>query len=411
MKLISIAASLVLSILFSPNLAAKVLVELDQFPEWFKGSMAREQKVKKQTRVKIEQFNVDYKVKGKVKLVEEVDGTWYFTIDIGTDSPVECYVFQEFDGTATSLYSIIEHSLTGVEALNKKSLSAKFNYAIDSGLMGNSPYLLLDTLYNLGEGNKKVAGVLKGISVQTAQSLQVCLHNEIGYRQTFFDVVESFIQAFVANEEDHTFFESIYQFTLNDIPVGYTREKYSTDADGDINIQSDSAFMFPVDASSIARSDTVDVEWSSPDGSLINANKYAIENGVMTSQFAISSDNDKWQVEGELQGKPIKAELEYDGWLISGYGSHLAAVNLRQTEENSAEFNAWIAEADPTSALKFVISKISDNPDANLKLDMGPITMKFLADEKGVLQQGTMDQGALKMGIKLLSAKGNPILP
>ena len=81
------------------------------------------------------------------------------------------------------------------------------------------------------------------------------------------------------------------------------------------------------------------------------------------------------------------------------------------TKENSAEFKMWIPEADPTSALKLVISKISDNPNANLKLDMGPITMKFLADEKGIFKQGTMEQGALKMAINLLSVKGEPLLP
>jgi hypothetical protein len=411
MKFISIIACLVLTLIFSPNLTANVLVELDQFPDWFKDSMAREQKVKKSTRVKIEKFNVDQKVKGKVKLIEEADGTWYYNIDIGTASPVECYVLTTFDGTATSFYSIMEHSLKGVETINKKSLSAKFNYAIDSGVMGSTPYLLLDILYNLGDGDAKVAGVLKGISVQTDQTLQICMHNEIGYRQTFFDTVESFIEAIVANEKSPEFFEPIYQFTLNGMPIGYGREKYTTDADGDINIQRDSAFIIPVDASSIARSDSVAVEWSNPDGSLINADINTIENGVLTSQFAISLENGKWLVEGQLQGKPIKSVLEYDGWLISSFGSSLETASLRKSEQQSAEFNIWIPEADPTSAMKLVISKISDNSDANLKLDMGPITMKFLADNKGIFQQGTMDQGGMKMRIKLLSVIGEPLLP
>lgn len=411
MKFIGIITPLVIALLFSSKLAAHVLVELEQFPNWFKESMAREIEVNKETRVTIEKFNVDQNVKGKVKLIEEADGTWYYNIDIGTASPVECYVFEDFDGTANSFYAIMEHSLKGVEEINKKSLSAQFNYAIDSGLIGKTPYLLLDLLYNLGEGEAKVAGVLKGISVQTERTLQVCIHNEIGYRKTFFDTVESFIEAIVANESKFEFFEPIYQFTINGIPVGYAREKYSTDADGDVNIQKDTAFIIPVDASSISRTDSVAVEWSNPDGSLINADMNSIENGAITSQFAISFVNDQWLVEGQLQGKPITSVLEHDGWLISGFGSFLETAILRKSKLTSAEFNIWIPEADPTTVMKLIISKIPNNDDANVKIDMGPISMMFLADDNGIFKQGTMDRGPMKIGIKLLSVKGKPSLP
>jgi hypothetical protein len=411
MKFINIIPTFVIVLLFSSKLAAHVLVELDQFPNWFKESMAREIEVNKETRVTIEKFNVDQNVKGKVKLIEEADGTWYYNIDIGTESPVECYVFEDFDGTANSFYAIMEHSLKSVEELNKKSLSAQFNYAIDSGVIGNTPYLLLDILYNLGEGKAKVAGVLKGMSVRTDQTLQVCIHNEIGYRKTFFETVESFIEAIVANDSTLEFFEPIYQFTLNGIPVGYGREKYATDADGDVNIQKDSAFMIPVDTSSISRTDSVAVEWSSPDGSLINADINTIENGVATSQFAISYVNEQWLVEGQLQGKTITSELEYEGWLISGFGSFLETATLRKSKLISAEFNIWIPEADPTTVMKLTISKISNNDDANLKIDMGPISMKILADDNGVFKQGIMARGPVNIGIKLLSVKGEPSLP
>jgi hypothetical protein len=411
MKLLSISACLFASLLLMPTLSAKTLVELDDFPDWFKDGMKREQKVRKKSSLKIKELNVNQKVKGKLSPQDSGEDYWYFLLDIGTATPVECYVFLEFDGTATSFYSIIDLSLQGVAELNKKPLTAKYNYAIDSDVVHDTPYLRLDTLYNLGEGSEKVAGVLKGYAAQTEQSLQICIHNEIGYQKTFFGVFESFLSAIVANQKSPAFFAPIYQFMLNDIPIGYGREKYTTDADGDVNIQRDSAFMIPVDASSIARSDSVATEWSNPDGSLINANVYTLENGAMTSQFNIGYIENKWQVEGELQGKAIKSELTHDDWLISGFGSHIETAKLRKSAENSAEFNMWIPEADPTSALKLVISKVVDDSKANLKLDMGPITMQFLADKNGILKQGSMQQGGVNMNINLLSVKGEPKLP
>lgn len=411
MKFMSLVGTAAILFTMSVNTHAKVLVELEQFPKWFKDATARETKVKKTTKLKVAEFNVDGTVKGKFKLIEEGDGTWYYNVDIGTDTPVECYIFTDYDGPANSLYAIIEHSLTGVEALNNKKLSGQFNYAIDIGAIDNVPYLQLDKLYNLGAGNQKVAGVLKGLSAETAQSLQVCLHNEMGYNQAFFDVFESFVTAMAENESDKAFFEPIYQITLGDMPIGFGHEVYTTDADGDINIQKHSAFLVPVDANTVSRTDSVVTEWSSPDGSVINANVYTIENQVTTSQYSLQNLEGKWQVEGELQGKPIKAELPYSGWLLSGFGSHLESASLLTSEAKSAEFEMWLPDADPTSSLKITLSKITDNPKANLKIDMGPIVMDFMADTKGIFKEGTINQGSLAMGIKLINVPGEPTLP
>ncbi|MEP0356006.1 MAG: hypothetical protein ABJH06_01855 [Paraglaciecola sp.] len=411
MKYLSLVAIVAILIAASVNSHAKVLVQLEQFPKWFKDATARETTVKKTSKLKVEQFNVEGTVKGRFKLIEEGEGTWYYNVDMGTGAPVECYIFTDYDGPANSLYAIIESSLTGVEALNNKKLSGQFNYTINSGAIDNIPYLQLDTLYNLGEGNKKVAGILKGFSAETAQSLQVCLHNEMGYNQAFFDVFESFVATMAENEPESAFFEPIYQLTLGDIPIGFGHEVYSTDADGDVSIQKRSAFLVPVDATTVSRSDSVTTEWSNPDGSVINGNVYTVENQVMTSQYALQYKEDKWHVEGELQGKPIKADLAYTGWLLSGFGSYLETGNLQASKEDSAEFSMWLPDADPIAALPMKLSKITNNPNANLKIDMGPIVMDFMANKKGVFEKGTINQGPLTLGIKLIYVQGEPTLP
>ena len=124
------------------------------------------------------------KVKGEISLVDESEGTWYYHIDIGTPTPVECYVFNEYDGPANSLHAIVDLSLNGAAELNGKTRSAQFNYAIDTGVIGNTPYLQLDTLYHLGEGEEKVAGMIKAYSAQTNDTLEICVHNELGYRDS-----------------------------------------------------------------------------------------------------------------------------------------------------------------------------------------------------------------------------------
>ncbi len=394
------------------NYNSKGLTSLDDLPSWFTKSLAREKLLKTRSTFKLKEFNVNKKVKGKLKLVDVADGTWYYNIDIGASSPVECYILSEFDGPANSLYAILDNALTvGIPELNKKPLSSKHNLALGSGVINGTPYLLLDILYVVGEGDQKVSGVLKGLSAETGDTLQICMHNEIGYRKTFFSAFESFVEAISEKQTKPEFFDTVMQFTLNDIPVGYSRERFSKDAEGDIQIELESSILIPVDASSISRVDTESKSWSTPDGALINENVYSIENSALSASLSLSSEEDKWKVDGELQGKEVEYELEYTDWLLSNYGSYLALLALNKSDEISAEYNMWLSDADPSSSLKVSINKVLDNPESNFKMDMGPLEVKFLADDNGVFLNGTMEQGPMKMKLKQLYVKGQPSLP
>lgn len=387
------------------------LVNLKEFPVWFRDAMAREKSVKSKSKLTIRNFNISNKILGKVKLIDSTSDTWYYQIEIGTGTPVECYVLTNFDGPANSLNGIIESNLSEIEKLNKKPLTNRFNYALGSGLVGDTPYLLLDTLYVLGEGESKASGVLKGASARTNRSLQVCMHNELGYRATFLSVFKSFVNAFVESEKNLEFFEAVLQMRINGMVVGYGREKYSLDEDGDIAIQTDSAMLVPVDASSVARSDSVSRSWSAKDGSLINKTSYSVDNGALSFDFSLQKHDGKWRVDGELQGKAVQAELKHSDWLLSEYGSYVETVALIKSEKNSGEFFMWVPEADPTSALKVVLSKIPNNSDANFKIDMGPLVMKFMAENNGIFKRGTMVQGAVTIGLEQVYVKGEPVLP
>lgn len=394
---------------FSSN--AKDLTNLDDFPKWFKDAVAKDIEVKKTSRLKIDHFKLDAEVKGDFQLIDQSDGTWVYNIDIGGGAPVECYIFTDFDGPANSLSSIIDYSLTGVEELNNKSLSGRFNYSIDSGVIGKSGYVALDTLYNLGEGEEKVAGILKGIAAETEQSLQLCIHNEMGYRKAFFDVFTSFVTAFSNIEGSKSFFKALYNVSINDIPMGVIEEKYTQDSEGDINIINKTALIIPVDSNNIMRTDSLGSSWSSPTGSIINGTEYSIENGVMKSQFSLVNKDDKWHVEGQLQGKELKKELDFDGWFLSGFGSYLVLENLRSSGDSSGTYNMWLPSADPTSALPVELSKIENDSTANFKIDMGALVMKFMADEDGIFRHGTIKQGPIEMKMKLLYSEGKPALP
>lgn len=412
MTLLKSAACILFPITFSASVSAKYLVNLSDFPDWFQQGMARETKVETMGKLTIEALNVDAMVKGKPVVQDSgSDDAWYYTMDIGAGAPVECYAFLTFDGPANSLHNIIEHSLSGAERINGKPLSGRFNLAIDMGMIGDTPYLQLDTLYNVGEGQQKLTGVLKGLSAQTDRSLQICVHNDLGYEQAFMDVFTSFVEAFTEHDTHPELYEAIYRLSINGIPVGYSQEKHTVDADGDIETLVRDAMITPVDQISVSRSDSQATEWSRPDGSLINGQEYAIENGELASQYTIQFEDDHWQVSGEMQGKEINASLEYTGWLLSGFGNYVETAALMASEDATAGYQIWLPDADPTSAMEVLFSKINDSPDANLKLELGPLTLKYLAAPSGAFKQGSITQGGATLLLENVYSKGEPVLP
>lgn len=411
MKSIPIISIGVLCTAISISANASDLINISDFPEWFQEAMVRESGQIKTSVLSLEQLNVNTEVLGKYTLNDDSDGTWYYTIDIGSPSPVECYVFTSYDGPATSLYSVVEYGLSGIETLNNKKLVAKNNYSVAAGVIGDAPYLALDTLYTLESGGQRVIGVLKAMSAQTDQSLQICMHNELGYRESFYNTFVSFVNAFSENQANAEFFEAISKVSINGIPMGFLHESYTSDADGDISVVNNSALMVPVDASSIARTDSVSRSWSKIDGTLINSSDYTIENGTVSSQFSIVYQDDAWQVEGEMQGKAISTQLEHKGELLSGFGSYVGLASLRNSDKRSQEYFMWAPSADPTSVLPVVLSQIDDNESANFEIDMGPMVLRFLADDKGIFRQGNILQGPMTMQIELLYSKGQPLSP
>ncbi|OLT53581.1 hypothetical protein BI334_33090 [Moorena producens 3L] len=123
----------------------------------------------------------------------------------------------------------------------------------------------------------------------------------------------------------------------------------------------------------------MDISWSTAEGVLINATTYSIENSQLLSRFDLTQSEEQWQVQGEMQGKPVSSVLEHKGELLSDYGSYLVSLELLGSEQDVVTQNMWVAEADPISATAVKMSKIADNEHANVKMDIGTICSRIFS--------------------------------
>lgn len=394
-----------------PGYSPADYADLNEFPSFIREAFARETTITTSSKLTINHLGIDAPVKGKLKLTESGENYLYYTIDIGTTAEVECYVFNSYDGPSNTLHTLVESYFSNIEEVYEKSLSGKATFAIDIGVTKNTPYLSLDTLYSIGNGSDKAAGVLKTISAESSGSLQICAHNEMGYREAFKEASISFINAFVEPEKESNFYRAIYKIVINGKPVGFGIENHSIDNDGDIQSVSNSSMLMPLSKDSLARSDSSNTSWSRPDGSLINASEYTIENDSLTSRYRLTAPNGEWIVEGELQGKEINSSLNHNSWILSEFGLYQQTARLLESDQPSDSFKMWVSDSDPTSTTDVTIAHRPNNSDSNITMVMGPISIDLMAEKDGSYKSGKFELGPMKMSLELIYSHGRPLLP
>lgn len=404
----SLACLLTASLVVVPATAKDYLTS-EFLPEWFNASLVKEAKSLPRTRVYLPAFPINATGLGTWSEAQADDDYWYFTVDIGSETPVECWAFQDYDGLANSLVNMMKYSINNVSANANKALESQYNFSLDISTLGNVPVFSYDILYNLGESDERVSGLMKGMSAETANGLQVCLHNEIGYRDTFKDVFTSFVNAVDKTANVHPFFLAINGLIMEDELIGVVSEKFSKDADGDVEIVETTSIILPVDASSVSPTDSKVKSWSHADGTLINTFEFTVEDKELTSSMGVSMSEGKWVIEGEIHGQTVTSELSYDGVFVSNFGVYLETEKLANSDKDSLSYNTWSVDPDPTQPATTVIRKKGQkNGFLQLLAEFQNHKIEYTVDDNFIMEEAVMKIGPLDIDVIPMYVSGKP---
>lgn len=390
---------------------AKDFIGHQQLPAWFNKAVKREASLGEKSDVELAAFPLEGTIPGRWSEVQKIDEYWYYTIDIGTATPIECWAFKDYDGPANSLVNMMKYAINNIAQQQGKALSSQYTYSLDMTTLEDTLVMEYQVLYNLGEDGDTLSGLIKGMSAESANGLQVCMHNEVGYRKTLKKVFTSFVTAADQSDSPQPFFHSINSVVMNGELVGLASEKFIKDTEGDVEMRETLSMILPVDANNVAATDTVTLSWSTADGALINAYQYTIENSEMAATFSLSAAEGQWSVEGEIQGKSVNADLEYEGEIVSSFGTYLMGQSLSTTADvNEATFKIWTADTDPTSTTTMVMKKRGEeNGFQQFQLDMEGLAIEYSMDDRFIMQSAVMQLGPVTMKMAPLFVSGAPI--
>jgi len=369
-------------------------------PQWLKDARAREGKFPALAEIKSKDGWFKLRAPGKVtKAIEKAEGSYSVEIDIGGDAPVLCEVFPESVDLANGLRVTYENAIKAIEA-NHGKIEARGLETSDAGSFGPVPYIKLSWLYRVaGPQGGGLLGNLKQFIMEKGTAAVYCVHNDLGYTKTFATITQAFAETFETQEPAPApHFVEISTASMSGTKLGVTISTLERDADGDTKARQSTALLIATNDGNVQSQDSTQVNWVRPDNSLINALNTEVSNGEVSNSLSLKQGEDGiWVVEGEVQGKAVKANLPKDAkpgnWLAQSKELRTLLAEPKVVgREHSMDI--WISEnpAKLTAAKTKVLAKKGEQFTA--RGEIGTITANLTLDKA----TGTASSAEIKIG-------------
>lgn len=408
---------LVLVIIATPVLAqepSSPTMSHKGWPESLVQQMYKESRNIKELPVTIGESNFTSSVLGKsIEQPELIDQDWYLSVDIGPETPMECWVYTSLIDTAATLYNLAEAG-KNVYAQDFGKIENQFIYYIDTGAIGDVPYMALEMLYilSLKTTGERASGMVKVRIAGRDDFYIACMHIEFGYRKTFARSFEHFVtEAQYDSETPQPFYREIFRHSIGRQAVGFVDANYAIDADGDHVITRVTAMLTPSDRSTVRARDMYSIGFWTPKGALINQRDSMGSKGELDTRIdLVARENNAFAVSGFLEGKEIELEIENADAPESPILQHLQLQQLfSNPDRDSVTMTGWLPEVDPT---RFQPLTFTFDPGGRRELlgtfTLGPTSVKAQLDQYGSMIHGTMQIGAHTIAIKRIRNIGEP---
>ncbi|MCH9647577.1 MAG: hypothetical protein K0U98_05015 [Deltaproteobacteria bacterium] len=330
--------------------------------------------------------------------IENAEGNYSISLDVGAEEPVTCILFAQDQDMASALavsskenFALIESSF---ESLESKTLLDTSAGATEGGIS----FMTVDWIYTVKAEGETQAGHIKHALARLPNRGLYCGHNEVGYKKTFQQTFQELADSFVWRDPaPQPYLKEIFLLYLAERPIGLVQEAYLRDGDGDTRSESLTSMMIPVSDSELQVSDSYSIQFSTPDGRLINAIEAEAQGDqLVTNLSLIPQEDDTWLVQGLYQGKDLEENLGEED-LRSSLGQLLDLQDFLPDAAvgDTLETAEWLPGADPTQFSVTTIELLEPLESGyKVKIDAG-LLMEAEVDAKGNLRLMSATMGHL----------------
>lgn len=395
------------------SLAVSACASDPSMPQWLLDARAREAEPMRTSALRSADGFFRAKVPAtQIGTIGNSGDAYLVQFDIGATAPMECFLYRKGLDPAASLAMIAAGTFEAIGA-SLGEVDFKTIDAVDAGAMGGSPYLYVSWLYRIkGEAGLQM-GEVKHLTTQSGGRTLHCLHNELGYTQTFRRVAAALVQTVKYGRplRARPYFTQVSTLTIGGQHVGFEQTTLTRDAEGDTRVDLRTSIALPVSSDTLRTSDSFGVEFADSEGRLINQVHVENLNGELVTNVALDPQADgSWRVSGTYETKEISAELRAERPPTSWLGEVFALRRTLAKQGVGSELSLirWMPGADPEQLIDERLSIESQvEPDRyGARLRMADLEADLVVDAKGSITQGSVDFGFGHMAIERVYVGG-----
>ncbi len=382
-----------------------------QDPSWFDQLLAREAEAMEEHPVTSDDGVFRTRVAAELAQPPElIDGDYYVQLNVGSDTPMECWVYPEGHDMAAS-HRAFSAAIFANIAENQGEVEKQAIQRIDAGVFGAHPYLALDWLYRIKSPRGPLAGQLKLVAGYNGDSSVHCIHNEAGFGKTFERVFRGFVGRLeIESAAEAPYYQLILLARLHNINLGVVRKTFTRTESGNTKIVEGFSALVPLSTESVAGRDTYNIQMSSPDGRLLTEVDVASENGELTTHLTLEpSDDGAWKVSGtndsnEYQGSTEPREM----FSNLGQQQQLREFLAEAGAGDEKTFWDWSSGDDPSafSETRFVVQERTADGIA-VRLHQGSEQMDAILDAGAAIKSATLTTEGVEMQFERLYIEGS----
>ncbi|MFK8031785.1 MAG: hypothetical protein AB8G18_16230 [Gammaproteobacteria bacterium] len=383
-------------------------------PKWLVKDMKKESRKKKLRRVKLADGAIEIQVTGKlVEPPEETDsGTWYLATNYGGEIDVNCWVITEPRYMYESLISTADNLLESTAELNDNAkIIGKENYYTETGYLEGYPHAAFERLIVLETKDKQqLQGLQKTRIAQREDVTFICSHTELGYIKTFEKMFKNLVlKAKINMPSENPYYEEQQLISMNGSTAGFAQIFMSLDADGDTKIYTETGMMVPMANGTLMVMDSSGLQYSHPDGRLINGVSASIRNGEFSHNLQFGrTEDDSWLVSGTEAGEEINHAISADEEPLSMLGQMFVSKKaIKQDEESSLTFPIWSPDVDSSVITTATLTTGKSKRGKTEALSVvGPLKMNVILDDSGSTISSVTEVPGASIQTQRFSMKG-----
>lgn len=321
--------------------------------------------------------------------------------DVGWDSELHCFVYQEAIDAAGAIHTMLQAAAQNVE------FQAVTPYALERD--GLVPMIGVRGIYQVKQNEVLMAGDYKLMVMPRSDFPILCVHDAAGFAKSFVRVTTDFARSFKYEANQNAVVRGeLWSVMLDDTPVGFSQHSTYALEGGKMRRVSLSASFIPTAPGQLALEDRVSIVTSDSTGNLIDGKYITFENGETALSLDVERSKQNYNYVGTIQNKEVRGTFKSKKPVVTAYAFEKRIKGIvKKPQKTSFEQWEYTPGIDPAQASK-VTYDVTPRDDALVVVaSIGQRAVTMHANPKGVVDELQMPVGSRTVESNLLEEVGD----